>query len=520
MKKYLFSFLAVLCCCMFVTGCKSSAGLSHSKDKSIVILYDNDVHCDINGYAKIAGMRDAVSDTAWAAVVSSGDYLQGGTAGAISKGQYIIDVMKHVGYDAVTLGNHEFDYKMDRMFDLLGQLGVPVVNTNLFDLKTGERVFAPYIIKSFGKKKVAFVGATTPTTLKTESYAFFDAEGNSRYDLKPAEVYSLVQQAVDDARQKGADYVVMITHLGEDLNEMNVDSHGMIRSTNGIDVVLDGHTHSVIPTEYVKNKDGKPVLISQTGTQFANIGKLVIMPDGTMTSTLLPVESISFRNARVQQATDSINAQIAAQTGRLVCQSEVDLRILNDAGRQQVRMDETNAGDIVADAFRIMTGADVAMTNGGGIRSEVKKGNLTYGDIVSLLPYDNYLSMVEVTGEKIIEVLTANTSLLPLTDGQFPQVSGIKFTAVVDTHTVEDVQILNQQTGQYEPIDPKKIYTLSTTDYCISGGGFRNVLKDAKVLKDAVMLYNDALVEYIAKKLNGHIGQEYAQPQGRITIKR
>lgn len=520
MKKIFTPLFALLTCGLFVTGCKTSVGISSTtQDRSIVVLYDNDAHCGIEGYAKMAGMRDAIADTAWTAVVSSGDYLQGGTAGAISKGQYIIDVMKHVGYDAVTLGNHEFDYKMDRMFELLGQLNVPVVNANLFDLATDKLVFSPYIIKTFGKKKVAFVGATTPTTLETESYAFYDAQGNSRYDLKPAQVYSLVQQAVDDARQNGADYVVMITHLGEDLNDMNVDSHGMIRHTNGIDVVLDGHTHSVVPAEYVKNKDGKPVLISQTGTQFANVGKLVIMPDGTLSTTLLPTESIPYRNAVVQQATDSINALIQAQTGRLVCNSEVDLRILNDAGRQLVRMAETNAGDIVADAFRIMTGADLAMTNGGGIRSEVKKGNLTYGDVVGMLPYDNYLCMVEVTGQKVVELLQANTSLLPITDGQFPQVSGIKFDVIVSTHTIENVQILSKNTGNYEPIDLQKNYMLSTTDYCVSGGGFRNLLKDAKVVKDAVMLYNDALVEYITQNLNGHIGQEYAEPQGRITIK-
>lgn len=521
MGKSLFGKLAALAVVaggMLVTGCRTQRSALQGREKSIVILYENDVHCGIDGYAKIAGIRDMIADTAWTATVNSGDYLQGGTAGAISKGQYIIDIMKHVGYDAVTLGNHEFDYKIPRMFKLLKGLHAPVTCVNLYRVSTGKRVYASYVMKKMGGKKVAFIGATTPTTLETESYAFYDDMGNSSYDLREKDVYQLVQEAVDEVRRKGADYVVMLTHLGEDPNAMNVDSHGMIASTRGIDVVLDGHTHSVIPTDKVKNLDGKWVPISQTGTQFANVGKLVIMPNGQITTSLLPLADIHYSNAAVLEATKKVKAQMEAVTGKLICKSDVPLRILDENGKQQVRMGETNAGDIVADAFRIMTGADIAMTNGGGIRTQLNAGQLTYGDIVSLLPYDNYLCTVEVTGEKILELLQANTSLLPYEDGQFPQVSGIKFTAVAKNHTVKDVEVLNAQTGKYEPLDRQKLYTLSTTDYCITGGGFHNVLRDAKIVKDAVMLYNDALVEFVTKNLGGHIGKEYAEPQGRIRV--
>lgn len=413
---------------------------SYSQRKnSIVILFDNDVHCGIDGYAKLAGLRDAVRDTAWTAVASCGDFLQGGTAGAISKGQYIVDIMKHVDYTAVTLGNHEFDYKMPRMFELLDQLGATVVSANLIDIATGERVFAPYVIKEMGGKKVAFIGMTTPTTLDTESYAFFDGTSHQVYDLMPLNFWTMIQGSIDAARTEGADYVIAICHLGEDPTDMNVESRTLIAKTTGLDVVLDGHTHNVIQPMWLPDKGGHQVLTMQTGTQFANVGKLLISADGKISAELVPVETIDNTNADVQAAIDSVKAQMQQVVSRHICHSEVDLRILDDEGAQLVRRAETNAGDIVADAFRIMTGADIAMNNSGGIRNELKKGDLTYGDIVSLLPYDNYLCTVEVTGAKILELLTANTSILPLEDGQFPQVSGLRFTAVTADHSVCDV---------------------------------------------------------------------------------
>ncbi len=254
-------------------SCQSLKNLTGKKDKSIVVLYDNDVHCGVDGYAKIAGLRNAISDTAYVAVVSCGDYLQGGTVGAISEGKYVADIMRHVGYDAVTLGNHEFDYKTPRMFSLLSYINAPVTSVNLRNMSTGEFCFAPYVIKKMGKRKVAFVGATTPTTVSTEAYAFFDENEKQLFDLCANDIYRLVQNAADKARKEGADYVVVLSHLGEDKNYLNVDSHGLIHNVAGVDAVLDGHTHSVIPSDTVHNKKGQPVPISQTGTKFANIGK-------------------------------------------------------------------------------------------------------------------------------------------------------------------------------------------------------------------------------------------------------
>ena len=490
------------------------------KERSIVVLYENDVHCAVDGYAKLAGLRDAIADTAEVCLVSNGDYVQGMTVGAISKGQYVVDIMKTLNYDAITLGNHEFDYGIERMFQLLRQVPSPIVCCNLYDVRQGRTVFSPYVIKRVGNKRIAFVGAVTPTTMETEAYAFRDAEGNIIYDLQPEDIPVLVQRAVDEARRAGADYVIIDSHLGEETTYRNSDSHTMVANTQGIDIVLDGHSHAVIVADTVMNKVGKPIQVTQTGTKFANIGKLLITPDGQMITSLIPIESVTERNTFVAHVVDSIHAMLNEQTSRIICHSEVPLLILDDEGNEAARMSEVNAGDIVTDAYRLMTGADIGLLNSGSIRNELKKtGDLTYGDILTLLPYDNYIVVAETTGSTIMKMLQKLVSFLPEPDGQFPQVSGLKFTVQMSDHSVSDVQVLNKATQQYEPLNLDRIYSIATTKYCVADGGLHNTLEGSKITHETSKTYSDVFIDFLTEKLNGHIGKEYAEPQGRIIIK-
>lgn len=487
--------------------------------KSIVILYENDVHCAMDGYAKLAGLRDAIADTADVFLVSNGDYVQGQTVGAISKGQYVVDVMRVMSYDAITLGNHEFDYGMERMFQLLRQVPVPVVCCNLYDIRSGRMVFAPYVMKRVGNKRIAFVGVVTPTSMEDEAYAFRDEHDSLVYDLQREDIPVLVQRAVDEARKAGADYVIVDSHLGEILTARHSDSHTLVANTSGIDIVLDGHSHAVIVSDTILNKEGKPIVVTQTGTKFANIGKLLITPDGRMTTSLIPIERVMEKSPFVAHVVDSIHSMLNEQTSRVICHSEVPLRILDDEGNEVHRIGETTAGDIVTDAFRMVTGSDISVLNSGSIRNEAKAGDLTYGDLLSLLPYDNYIVVAEVKGSTIIAMLEKLMSFLPKPDGQFPQVSGMRFTVDEREHRVGDVQILNSNTQHYEPINPSRTYTVATTKYCVTDGGLYNTLKGSKITWETKRTYNDIFIEFVTKNLNGHIGQEYAQPQGRIIKK-
>ena len=504
------------------TGCKTKDNAiisTSSLQKSIVILYENDVHCAIDGYAKLAGFRDAIvrSDTSYVGVVSCGDFLQGSLAGAISRGQYIVDVMRNVDYDAITLGNHEFDYGVPRMEELLPQIGSPIVCSNYFTFGATTPTCQPYVIRQYGPKRIAFVGVLTPETMRSEGYSFYTTDGTQLYDLRTNDVYRLVQESVDRARSvDGVDYVVVLSHLGE-INDTGIDSHGLIASTRGIDVVLDGHSHSVIPTDHVANLDGKLIPVTQTGTQFANIGKLYISRNGEFTTSLLPTSDIPYSNARVTATVDSINTLMDAVASRRLIDCPYEMPVRDANAIWTVRRMETTLGNLVSDAFRNQMHADIGVVNGGGIRNELHTGPVTYGDVVSVQPFDNRMVRLEATGADLMAMLVKCTSLYPGPDGQFPQVSGMRYTIHATSHTVSDVLILNATTGEYEPMQTDRTYTVATTDY-YSNGGFYNVLQHCKLLDNPGTLSRDALAAFLETMPGRILGEEYRDTQGRITI--
>jgi 2',3'-cyclic-nucleotide 2'-phosphodiesterase (5'-nucleotidase family) len=487
-------------------------------EKSIVVLYENDVHCAIDGYARMAGLRDAIAaqDTAYVIMVSCGDFLQGGTAGALSQGQHVADVMRSVGYQAVTPGNHEFDYGTERMQELLSSIGAPVTCVNIHRTGAAEPCYAKYVMQQCGEQRIAFVGALTPETMLLESYGFLDAKGNVTYDLKPDSFYSLIQQAADEARNKGADYVVALLHVGERTQSMGYNSHLAIAATRGIDAVLDGHSHSVVPGEKVKNRDGREVCISQTGTQFAYVGKLLIR-DGRLQTELIPTADIPYENARVKATTDSVTALIKGMTDKVVGSSRFPLEVTDEQGNYTVRCRETNAGDLVTDAYRHFYGTEIALENGGGLRNDIKAGTITYGDIVSLLPYNNNICCIKATGTQIIEALRTCTAKTPERDGSFPQCSGLKYTVNTATHMVSDVMVEVGRNGEYAEIDPERLYDVAVGSY-YRMGGFYNVLRDCHVVTAAPTLCRDVVEKYIRETLGGIVPERYARPQGRIII--
>ncbi len=247
---------------------------------------------------------------------------------------------------------------------------------------------------------------------------------------------------------------------------------------------------------------------------------MVITPAGHKSLQLIPASEVAQVDPVVAHVTDSINALVAKETDIKICDSEVNLSILNEKGDQEVRKGETNAGNLVTDSHKALANADFAMVNGGGIRCGLPAGELTYGDIISMLPYDNYLCTVEITGAELVELLNACTKFVPQENGDFPQVSGLKFTIDMSGGTgVADVMVQNKQSGEYEPVDLNRTYLLATIEYCVVGGEFQGVLKKNTTLQKTGFNYSECLIRYLKENLSGHIGKEYAAPQGRITIK-
>ena len=240
-----------------------------------------------------------------------------------------------------------------------------------------------------------------------------------------------------------------------------------------------------------------------------------------MSTTLLHADEVPFENIHVKHTTDSIKALCDEVTRQPVCQCPFALRILDDDGNEAVRMGETNAGDLLMDAFREMSGTDIGIMNAGSIRSELPytTGTLTLGNIIAMLPYDNNVVTINATGEQILEVLTKSTRFLPKPYADFPQVSGLKFTTNIGDG-VSDVMVLDRQTGEYLPVDPQRTYTVATTDYCVTGGGLQSVFKQCTITsKGQTLNYREILIKYIKEKYNSTVPELYRYPQGRITVK-
>ena len=545
MKKLVALLLAV---CMLL-GLMTTVFAAEQSD-DIVILYTNDVHAAVDdniGYAGLAAYKKEMQAAhKYVALVDCGDAVQGAAIGTLSKGEYLVDIMNEVGYDYATFGNHEFDYTLPQLQKLIDKAKYQYLCCNLTytgkDNK-GMTGYKPYAIATYGDVKIAYVGIATPESFTKSTPTYFqDANGNYVYSFAEDNLYATVQQTVDAAKKDGADYVVAIAHLGIDESSEPWRSTDLIANTTGIDVVLDGHSHSTLAMEMVKNKDGKEIPLSSTGTKLVNIGKLTIS-DGKFTTEL--ISDYTAKDDTTDAYVKSIQEKNEALLNTVVAKTSVALTTKHADGTRAVRNRETNLGDLCADAYRAVSGADIAFVNGGGIRADIKAGDITYGDIIAVHPYGNALCVVEATGQEIIDALewTARNTMSTYSDGEnsvgemggFLQVSGLKYTidttvkssakgddksmfvSVDGAYRVKNVKVLKN--GKYVDIDPKATYTVASHNYMLkdSGDGI-NMFADNKLLQDSVMLDNQVLINYIKDDLGGTVPASYAAPQGRISI--
>ncbi len=535
----------------------------------VVILHTNDVHCAfLNGktklgYAAFVGYADAQRKAYGASsvgLVDAGDNVQGDFNGAYTKGEAPAKVVGACGYDVLVPGNHEFDYGLEQFFALRQTEGVPYVCCNFLDVG-GSPVFDTYRVVEYATAsgtsvRVGFVGATTPSTLTSSTPATFkDKDGNIVYsfcgDATGQSLYDAVQTAVDEARSVGgADYVVLLSHLGQQGAPDRWRSDSVVANTSGIDVVIDGHSHEMY-VQKAKNILGEEVVITQTGTKFASFGRVEIDPAAGSVTVALDatgldaisaslIEEASEEDVTVADLVAKIEVELDAVKNSKVATSEIYLRACEDDGvTWAIRLHETNLGDLVADAvFYHMSNrgvdCDVAVVNGGGIRANVAVGEVTYGNLISVHPYMNDVCVLEVTGQHILDMLEVGAMYAPRAGGGFLQVSeGMSYTVRTDVPTPvvlsDDGSVLKEIVGERrvkhaalfgEAIDPSKLYRLASNSYILLDGGTDMPIPanaaDAKFMGTEL----DVLIEYIRVNLKGVIGQEYANEmgKGRITV--
>ena len=541
MKKQILTLSAAAF--MAALTCQTAFALDHD----VVILHTNDTHCGIEenmGYAGLVWYENQMKEeTPYVTLVDAGDAIQGALVGTLSEGEYLVQIMNKAGYDFAVPGNHEFDYGMEKLLGLSARLDCGYSACNFVNLPSKTQVFAPYRIMEYDDIQVAFVGVATPESITKSTPAYFqDQFGRYRFSFCEDEtgeaLYSQVQSAVDQARGEGADYVIMVGHLGDNGITEKWSSRSVIANTTGIDAAIDGHSHEVC-VENVPNENGEMVVLTQTGTKFANIGKLTITTDGQIqashVSAVTDAEGNPAKDAEMESFINGIKSQYEESLKVVLGRTDVDLMDKDpETGLRAVRKAETNLGDLCADASRYMMGADIGFMNGGGIRAGIEAGDITYEDALSVFAYGNMICMAEVSGQKIKDALEMGVKNYPEESGGFIHVSGLTYT--VDSSVPSSVVLDEKRNfvsvgGEYrvrdiyvgeEPLDVNRTYTLASHNYWLkSGGDGMSMLMGCPILKDETMVDVDTITSYISEYLGGTVGEEYKDPrgQGRITIK-
>ena len=541
MKKLLSLFLVIALAftlCVGVLAEEPAAEPAGEMAGQIVILHTNDVHGAIDGYAKVAALKaEYEAKGAEVLLMDAGDYIQGTTSVSVSKGATAVELMNLAGYDLATLGNHEFDYGMDNLQTILekAEFGVVAANIQL----NGKAAFdANKVFELADGTKVGVFGLATPETATKANPAMIKGVTFLAED----KLYACAEAQVKALTEAGCDYIICLGHLGIDSESEPNRSIDVLSKVTGIDVFIDGHSHS--DYEAVKaatNGTGKvgDTLITSTGTAAANVGVVTISKDGITVSSV----DLSKYEGSVKTVADraaAIKAEIEAEYGAVFAKTEVDLNGERDPGN---RTEETNLGDLIADAILWQASKDgslpvakenvVAITNGGGIRASIAKGDITKNDVNTVLPFGNTVTYVTVTGEVLLEALEASTYCTPEAVGAFPQVAGIEFT--VDTSKAYDQGEQYPDSTYYGPksinrvtitsingkdFDPKATYVVVTNDFMAAGGDTYYAFTTSANIVDTGIPMDEALMSYITEELDGVItAEKYGEPQGRITVK-
>ena len=523
------------------------------KNGDVIILFTSDIHCGVDdgfGFVGLQQMRDSLEARGFTTLlVDDGDAIQGEIMGILTKGEAMIDLMNSLKYDAAIPGNHEFDYGSERFLELTEKAEFPFISCNLN--KDGELLLPPYVMKEAAGMRIAFVGVTTPLTMIASAPKHFqDENGEYIYDFSQdssgEKLYTAVQKAVDDARAEGADYVYVMGHLGLLESCRPWTYADVISHTNGIDVFLDGHSHD---TEQVvmKNKDGEDVVRAGCGTKLSCIGySLISAQDGIRETNVwswpnkepMP-DLLGIRNSMSDQL-DAVDRKIREYTEKVIAKSDVLLTVYDPEEKDGfgnpiyvIRSAETNLGDFITDAMRVQTGADLAICGGGAIRAEIDKGDVTYGTILQVFPFQNQICVIKLTGQQILDALEWGSKALPDGSGSFFHVSGLTYEVDVSVPSgcrkdengfmsgIEGERRVRNVIVGGEPIDPEKTYTMAGNEFnLMNNGDGLTAFDGAEVINDQFKLDSQLLSDYIVDDLGGVIGEEYADPygQGRITI--
>ncbi|HOV49969.1 MAG TPA: 5'-nucleotidase C-terminal domain-containing protein [Candidatus Cryosericum sp.] len=480
---------------------------------TVVILHTNDFHgnlvptTDANKNSVAGAAREATIignvrkafGTDRVLLVDAGDAIQGATVANMFQGKSVVDTYNAMGYDIATLGNHEWDYGQDVLKQRISEAKYVYVNANVTGVNLGWK---SNVVKNVAGINIGFFGVLT-TDLP------IIVAPSSLTGVGIADPISTAKEQIAALKADGAQYIVALSHCGYENGGAPLDP-AIAEGAPGINLIIGGHSHTVLATA---QKVGS-TLITQTGTAGAFVGKEVIdftTYQGAVTSQdvyyeLVPTATSVAEDPAIKAIVDGYNNQLAAQMNVVIGKALVNL----NGERADVRTKETNLGNYVADWMRLSTGADIAFENGGSIRTSIPAGDVTVGNIVAVLPFDNLLVVLEVKGSTVKAALENSVSAYPAQLGGFLQISGFSFT--FDPSKPVGSRVVSI-TKDGKPMDMDATYKLCTADFTASGGDGYSMLKDAKVVYKSGEWMRDGLIAFV--KAHPEINPSV---EGRITV--
>ena len=565
MKILLFIFVVILSkiSCLPLKA-KEKRSLQNKKSDDIVILHTNDVHCGVQDSIGYDGLmlykKQLLQKYNNVILVDAGDHIQGGIIGTITNGEAIINIMNKLKYDVVTIGNHEFDYEITQLENVAKKLNCGYISANYCFRKNKTSIYPAYKILEIDDKKIkiGFIGVTTPQTLsKTYLITLLDNNGELIYDFltdnHSQELYARVQQNIDFLKnEKDVDYIIILAHLGIDGDALEENtSAALLKNLKNVNALIDGHTHLVY-SKTTLDKDGKNVILAQTGTKLENIGVLIIHEDGTLSHKNInevPFDSsladetlnITTRNKKLRYVDKEMNKFIndifdsfSDTLNKVIGKTDFLLNIYKNAtestqsSTQLSRLNENALCNLVADSMRELGEADISIINAGTVRSDINQGNIRYQDVIDTLPFSNDILIKEIKGQTILEALEFGVRTLPERTPRFPQVSGITFkvdTSINSTVIVDENEVfkkLGNENRVYdvkingEKLDMDKKYKICSHNFILGGGDGYSMFTDYEITKTSVGVDNEVLLKYIQKNLNGTIPIKYKTSEGRL----
>ena len=539
MKRRSKILAAVLAVCLTVTmvpviSFAAETGASGLND-NIAVLYSGDINGGVDSNIGLAGMaayaNEMKTKSRYVELVDVGNAVSGSVLASTSKGEYVVEALNAAGYTTAVPGAGEFSYGVSRLVTGLSKTAsYQYVSCNFTSTITGDTVFKPYRIAAYGDTKVAYVGISDPDIMASYESYFKNSDGTYAYSFADGndgkELYAAVQSAVDKAKGEGAQYIIALGSL-RDTNDAAYTAKSIIGNTSGINAFINSNSGKALSGEQVRTKDGMYALLTSPGEGTTNIGVLTLSASDKTVSTQL-ISSYKLKDIKTKDAIDTLTKEYSGDLNEAFATTSSRLAATNGSGVRIVESSETNLGDLAADAYRTVTGADIAFVEASEIKADIAVGGMSYNDVMRALPGNKNISVAKVSGFDLLDALEMSARLYPNKNSGFLQVSGLTFDiqeTVIPSVTVDglgsfvsvddDYRVTNVMINGKE-LDLMGTYTVAGTNDLLNGKTGYTMLTNGPLTKVNVAVDNQALITYILNNLKGSVGGAYSKSQMRI----